>query len=111
MQAQPATKPPGVPLRLERRPDQERLRLEGGERDAGRVPAARVDEEPGLPDRAELRVELVERLDLEPPRQEHAQVPPRLQHRARADLLAALESGPEHREVQRQALDAEPRRG
>src|ERR1700731_3160546 len=67
------------PAQPERRPDQERLRLEGGQRDPGRVPGAREDEEPGLPDRAELGVELVQRLDLEPLGQEDEYRPPGLQ--------------------------------
>src|ERR1700742_5025058 len=57
---------PRYTARLQGRPDQERLGLEGGHRDAGRVLRLRENEKPGLPDRLELGVEFVQRLDLEP---------------------------------------------
>ena len=91
----------------ERRPDQERLGLQRGQADPGRVPGAGEDQEPGLPLRAELRVELVQRLDLEPPGQEEQDAAPGAQHRPGPDPLAALQRGPEHGEVQRDALHAE----
>src|SRR5207247_799209 len=79
--------PPGAdlargPAQLQRRPDQERLRLERGQRGPGRVLGAGEDEEARLPDRAELGVELVQRLDLEPLGHEDEHRPPGPQHRA-----------------------------
>ena len=76
---QPAPQPAEAQLRGDpaaasmRRPDQERLGLQRGQADPGRVPGAGEDQEPRHPLRAELGVELVQRLDLEPPRQEQQQ--------------------------------------
>src|SRR4051794_23745883 len=52
------------------RPDEERLRLQGRDGDAWQVAGRRVADEARLPERTELRVEPVQRLDLEPPRGE-----------------------------------------
>src|SRR5579863_8297502 len=73
---QAARRPAHGPPHLEPRPHEERLGLEGGEGNARRVPPAGEDEETRLPDGSELRVELVERLDLEPPGQEDEQPAP-----------------------------------
>src|SRR5437763_14528326 len=88
-------------------PDDEGLGLERRDRDAGDLARVAVADETWLPQRAELRVEPVERLDLEPPRCDEQDLPPQAQDRAGPELAAALERGPEHREVERQARDAE----
>src|SRR6201994_4765643 len=51
---------------LQRRPDQERLGLQRGQRDARRVLGGRENKKPRLPDRIEFGVEFVQRLDLKP---------------------------------------------
>src|SRR5260221_7937867 len=101
----------GYPAHLQGRPDQEGLRLEGGQADPRDVSRAGEDEKPWHPLRAELRVELVQRLDLEPPGHEQQDAAPGAQHRPGTDSLTPLERGPEHREVQRDALDPEVLRG
>src|SRR5215471_11980027 len=63
----PADDPAGDPAHLDRGPDQERLGFQRGERHPRRVPGPGEDEEARHPQRAELGVELVQRLDLEPP--------------------------------------------
>src|SRR5262249_6238926 len=109
-QAAPHTGQPqlaGQPAQFQLGPDQERLGLQRGHADPDRVPGAGEDAEARLPDRAELGVELVQRLDLEPAGDEDEEAAPDPQHRARADPLASFQGGPEDREVERDALDAQ----
>ena len=54
------------PAQLNPRPDQERLGLEGRQGNPRGIHGAGEDEETRLPLRAELGVELIQRLDLEP---------------------------------------------
>ena len=62
-----------------------------------------------LPDRPVLGVGTVERLDLPPAGEERQQRAPQPQHRPGAEPRAAFEDRAEHREVQRDPLDARPR--
>src|SRR6266704_1142672 len=95
------------PARLHLGPDEERLGLQRGQADPDRVSRGGEDHEPGHPDGRELGVELVERLDLEPPGHEDQDAPPGTRDRAGADPLAAFERRPERGEVQRDAGHAE----
>src|SRR5215469_6270925 len=58
------------PADFDRRPDQERFSLKGGQPDPYRVARAGEHHESRHPVGCELGVELIQRLDLEPPRQE-----------------------------------------
>src|SRR5690348_11430952 len=103
----PADDPAADPAYLHCGPDQERLGFQRGESHPRRIPGPGEHEEPRYPQRAELGVELVEGLDLEPPGREQQDATPGTQHRPGADPLAAGQRGAEHREVQRHPLDAE----
>src|SRR6266851_3845345 len=94
------------PPRLDLRPDQESLGLQRRESDPDRVLGRGEDHEPGYPFGRELRVELVERLDLEPLGHEDEDAAPGARDRAGPDTLAALERSPEGGEVQRDVRHA-----
>src|SRR5215472_18952580 len=64
------------PADLDGRPDQQRFGLERREPDPDRVARASEHHESRHPFRRELGIELVERLDLEPARQEEQAPPP-----------------------------------
>src|SRR5579859_1088760 len=87
------------PQRRYGRPDQESLSLERGDRDARDVAGAGVGEEPRHPGRAEFRVELIQRVDLEPLRHQQQDPSPGAQRWPGADPLTAFQGGAEDREV------------
>ena len=81
-----------------------------GESDPGQFAGLAEQHITGLPDRPELGVGAVQRLDLPPAREEREQRVPQPQHRPGAEPRAALEDRAEHREVQRDLLDRRPPR-
>src|SRR5215813_3677440 len=99
------------PARLDLRPDHESFGLEGSESHPDRVLSRREDHEPGYPFRHELGVELVKRLDLEPPGHEDEHAAPGARDRTGTDALASLERSPEGGEVQRNMRHAKVGRG
>src|SRR5580693_1540786 len=106
-QAQLVRQLPAQPAHLQVRPDEEGLRLQRRQADPRRVPGAREHHEPRHPVRAELGIELVQRLDLEPPGHEQQDPPPGPDHRPGADPLAALKGGAKGGEIQRDPADPE----
>src|SRR5215472_121279 len=98
---------PGDPADLDRWPHQERLGFERGEADPQRVPGTGEHQESRHPLRAELGIELIQRLDLEPSRQEQQEPAPSPRYRPGTDALAPCQRSAEHREVQRNPLHAE----
>src|SRR5450631_3153324 len=89
------------------RPGEERLGLERGNRDPRKVAGGRIDDETGHPGRLELGVEPIQPLDLEPPRRKQKHTAPTPQERSGSQTLSTFQGGPEYREVEGDAIDAQ----
>jgi hypothetical protein len=100
--------PDALPLHpAQARRGEEPLGQRGGDADAGQVAGSPEAQVARRPVRLVLGVGAVERLELPPARTDQEQPPPQPDHGPGADLLALLEGGPEHGEVQREAFHAQ----